>query len=487
MSGTSYTDSPRGVLRSVGGQDYRFAPTYLRSRDPITPATSPDIKPKEQQGHYPVSSFWTNTVNQNVWVLCGIINNLAKWVLISSGGSGPITLVAGDDGVNVPPNNVTGVINLTGIVVNNATHAKAVFFQKNGAANTEELDVQVAAAIAASDVTKVGLAAFNNTEFTVDANGFVSLVGGGAALEQLTGDDAAAVVPTAGNINLLGVTVTNATHAKPVFFKKNAVSTEELDVQVTTTSTSGAKSINNAGLASFDSTTFSVDAATGFISMLHTPVSKVTRQVFTSSGTYTPTTGMLFCDIQVVGGGGGGGGCAATPAGAGAAGAGGGAGGYAQGIFSAATIGVSQTVTIGAAGAGGAAGVNGGGTGGTSSVGILITATGGTGGVGGPATANAASAPPGVGGTGTLGDFQTSGGVGDSGLVASAGNTTIGGFGGSSFYGGGAAPSATSAGNNAFSFGGGGGGASNAPSAGAALAGGNGAKGVVIITEYLFA
>src|SRR5216684_2514100 len=32
---------------------------------------------------------------------------------------------------------------------------------------------------------------------------------------------------------------------------------------------------------------------------------KLVRQVFTSSGTYTPTTNMVYCDIEVVGGGGG--------------------------------------------------------------------------------------------------------------------------------------------------------------------------------------
>ena len=36
-------------------------------------------------------------------------------------------------------------------------------------------------------------------------------------------------------------------------------------------------------------------------------VNSVVVQTFTGSGTYTPTTGMLYCTIEVVGGGGGGG------------------------------------------------------------------------------------------------------------------------------------------------------------------------------------
>lgn len=43
-----------------------------------------------------------------------------------------------------------------------------------GAASTLTIDVQRTQAIAATDATKIGLAAFNNADFTVDANGFVS-------------------------------------------------------------------------------------------------------------------------------------------------------------------------------------------------------------------------------------------------------------------------------------------------------------------------
>jgi hypothetical protein len=84
----SSSDSYRNTLR-YQGQDYRFAPSYLRKRDPIAPTNaSPDIKPAEQQGYYPVSSLWTNTVGNRVWLLVNIQNNLANWVNISNGGGG---------------------------------------------------------------------------------------------------------------------------------------------------------------------------------------------------------------------------------------------------------------------------------------------------------------------------------------------------------------------------------------------------------------
>ena len=67
----------------------------------------------------------------------------------------------------------------------------------------------------------------------------------------------------------------------------------------------------------------------------------VQKQIFTSSGTYTPSPGMVYCIIEAVGSGGGGGGAQ----GAGSqvyTGGGGGPGGYSRLVASAATIGASQ-------------------------------------------------------------------------------------------------------------------------------------------------
>src|SRR6185369_12790577 len=104
-------------------------------------------------------------------------------------------------------------------------------------------------------------------------------------------------------------------------------------------------------------------------------IGKVLKQIFTSSGTYTPTTGMLYCIVECVGGGGGGGGVTGTASQI-YQGGGGGSGGYSRLIASAATIGASQTVTIGAAGTAGASGSNNGGAGGDTSVGSLCIGKG---------------------------------------------------------------------------------------------------------------
>lgn len=212
----------------------------------------------------------------------------------------------------------------------------------------------------------------------------------------------------------------------------------------------------------------------------------VVNQVFTSTGTYTPTSGMLYCIIQCLGGGGAGGGAAATGAGTTSPGGGGGGGEYAQGVFSAATIGASQSVTIGAAGTG-SSGTTGG-SGGTTSVGsTLISCGGGSGGLTAAASGNYAPAAGGVGGTGgTGGSFRVNGNSGSYGQACNSPGIVTSGQGANSQFGTGGPSSLTSdaTGNTAAVYGAGGGGAVNYTSA-SARAGGAGSKGLVVVTEFV--
>jgi hypothetical protein len=127
-------------------------------------------------------------------------------------------------------------------------------------------------------------------------------------------------------------------------------------------------------------------------------------QVFTASGTYTPTAGMKTCRIRVQAPGGGSGGADGEGFGEGVASGAGGAGEYAEGIFTAAQISASQIVTIGAVGTAGSNTGGDGGTGGTTSVGSLITAIGGSGGTGtGSDSTDSSPVAGGAGGTGGAG------------------------------------------------------------------------------------
>ena len=65
-----------------------------------------------------------------------------------------------------------GSITLNGVVVAAGTHP----IRTDGtAASVTDIEVQTSQAIAATDATKIGLAAFDSASFTVDANGFVQL------------------------------------------------------------------------------------------------------------------------------------------------------------------------------------------------------------------------------------------------------------------------------------------------------------------------
>jgi hypothetical protein len=97
----------------------------------------------------------------------GIIN------ITSGGGGSGVLSIKGDDGTTVLPDG-SGNIQLDGLVVANGTHPSKAVFTESPGVHIENIDIQLAAAIASSDVTKVGLASFDNTIFTVDSNGFVS-------------------------------------------------------------------------------------------------------------------------------------------------------------------------------------------------------------------------------------------------------------------------------------------------------------------------
>lgn len=211
----------------------------------------------------------------------------------------------------------------------------------------------------------------------------------------------------------------------------------------------------------------------------------VKKQFFSASGTYTPSTGMIYALIECLGAGGGGGGAAGTTT-QHYGGAGGGAGSYSRKLVTASDIGASKTVTIGGAGAGGAIGFNAGSAGGDTSVGVLCVGKGGSGG-GGSSSAGGQGAA-GAGGVAGTGDLPAPGASGTAGAYASIGTVLVpSGQGGSTQWGGGgaglscASSGATGSGGTGYGSGGGGGCIDNSNGT---IGGGAGKDGAVWITEY---
>jgi len=245
---------------------------------------------------------------------------------------------------------------------------------------------------------------------------------------------------------------------------------------------------DSAASNAFKRTTVGAVGAAGAVSSFNTltgaVTSNVTKQIFTTSGTYTPTSGMLHCIIECVGGGGGSGGIANMGAGTGGSPGGGGAGGYSRTYSTAAAIGASKTVTIGAAGAAGAgAGPTAGGAGGDTSVGTLCIAKGGS---GGAASASGSGGLGGVLGTGDVTGTGDPGGTGMNQAIITV--TTRGPKGGSSPWGGGGRESVAAGvavpGENGSGYGSGAG-AGATQNAGGAANGNSGTSGLVIITEFI--
>lgn len=209
----------------------------------------------------------------------------------------------------------------------------------------------------------------------------------------------------------------------------------------------------------------------------------INQQIFTASGTYTPTPGTRKVVVEVQGGGGSGGGAAVTTASNLSTGGGGNSGAYAKSILDVPASPVAITVGSGGTPVTG----NSGNAGGNSSYGSTVTAAGGNAGVtlsegtsGGVAAVVGGYPSPDYTGANV---FGSGGGYGQVGLRV---NGTFGhsGSGGTAVLGSGGGPRGSAGvGSGARGYGGGGAGAM-AAAAGQNFAGGAGSPGVVIIWEF---
>ena len=161
-------------------------------------------------------------------------------------------------GTNPVTPTMLGVVTITGGQVAAETTAN-VIRTDSLAANTYTIEIQRSTAKASSTVGSNGVSHFDSANFTVDADGFVSLSGTGAG-ETITGDSGGALSPTAGNWNIFGASTAAGT--SPVT-TSGAVST--LTVNVQKSQAIASTDATKVGLAAFDSAFFSVDA-NGFVS-----------------------------------------------------------------------------------------------------------------------------------------------------------------------------------------------------------------------------
>jgi hypothetical protein len=252
--------------------------------------------------------------------------------------------------------------------------------------------------------------------------------------------------------------------------------------------------VNHSGLLYLATTSVSPGAwnPAQWVQVGGTSLKTIKVQRFLSSGTYTPSAGLIYAIVECGGGGGGGGGINSSSGVGYVISAGGGGGGaYSRSAVSAGSIGVSQTVTVGGGGTGSFGATNAG-NGSTTSFGSLVTAVGGGGAVG---SSVAVLGSPGGGGASGTGQVVIQGSPGMAGNYMSLGSggavfVSVGGMGGASMFGG---PSIQVAvGNGGVSAGvsapansgAGGGGGAFANCNSSALSGGNGGSGLCVVTEF---
>lgn len=224
---------------------------FYFARDP----TGTDFRNPFNNSKYSVGDEWCNSANGTVWKLFSIIANVADWVLLGAGtpsllnitvplgvspivpnGSGTVALTSnastiaitgigtnqinfdlvggsvGADSFQVQAVTAPGVNPVVptalGLLTVNASAVAAHSVPvetRSRALNAYNVEIQYASAVAATDATKSGLSHYNSAQFTTDANGFVSLVGGvGPPGETITGDTGGALNPSGGNWNIVG-------------------------------------------------------------------------------------------------------------------------------------------------------------------------------------------------------------------------------------------------------------------------------------------
>jgi len=240
-----------------------------------------------------------------------------KLTFALTGGSGAI------DSVNVQAVTAPGVDPVLptalGLMTINGNHvvSHAIPVQTHSRALNEfDIDVQLASEQAASSQSNAGLASFNDTQFDVDAAGFVSLIGStGPAttkfdVQAVTGPGVDPAVPTAaGVITVNGALV--AAHSVPLETRSRALNAYNVEAQVASVVTPTPANTNDAGMASYNTNHFTIDATSAMVSikssMINGPLgdsynlginyASPTFKLTSSSGTALSATNLAYVVI----------------------------------------------------------------------------------------------------------------------------------------------------------------------------------------------
>lgn len=156
--------------------------------------------------------------------------------------------------------------------------------------NTVTANVQITSAQALSDVLNLGLSSFNSNQFSVDANGFVSLAGGGLAIDQIQVQQATAPGVNPVNPDATGLMKVNgnlvAAHSIPIETRSRALNAYNIEPQIS--NAVAASDITQNGMSHFDSARFTINS-NGFVSINGSGIGETITG--DSGGALSPTGG----------------------------------------------------------------------------------------------------------------------------------------------------------------------------------------------------
>lgn len=152
------------------------------------------------------------------------------------------------------------------------------------AANTFTIEIQRSQAVASSTIGDNGVCHFNSAQFTVDANGFVSITGGSTVfsivVDAFTAPGTNPVLPNmSGEITITGGQVAAGTTTNVIRTDSLAANTFTIEIQ--RSQAVASSTVGDNGVSHFDSANFTVDS-NGFVSLL--------SQAFNYTDVVGPTT-----------------------------------------------------------------------------------------------------------------------------------------------------------------------------------------------------
>jgi len=293
-------------MRKLGIPPENLQPDrYSGPRANLVPCVEAKRRPLVLDRDYPLLTCWRVDFNPSsgaegeVWQLVRFESNgNATWRRIDYTGAGAGLDTVTVDAITAPginpvePDGIGDMDILGNLVVNHNVPLET----RSRALTSFTIEAQQAIAItgAPADNLDCGMCSFDDTAFSVDANGYVSLAGGlGPAIDSLDVDFATLpgvdpVVPSAtGVVSIFGNVVVNGTNASaPVATHTRAVNQTHIDVQLSTAVTGAPGDTDDVGLCSFDDTAFVVDA-NGYVTLaggVGPAIDSITVDAVTSPG-----------------------------------------------------------------------------------------------------------------------------------------------------------------------------------------------------------